>query len=378
MAGATELPDRTATLVIGAGILGCSIAYHLTQRGLDDVVVVDRGPLPATGGPSPDAPSGVFQTAPSETESTFAQETRSLAAAFDAYEETGSVEVATTDAHLGVLDRRMDQATVWGVDGAERLSPGAVADRLPLVDGDRLLGGYYVPTDGRVARVELIEALRERATEQGATFCGTTTVEDITTAGGRDVLDGRGPAKRRSLLSGPFPQRLDQFDPRDPPIRRDVVASEKPIPVDERQAVGDRSRTQPLRAVDAPDGRLVHPPIQDPQVCVRGGDFDASGLLVRVERGRETPGLLGERRLGLARSGLEHAAGGVRTRPASGRKRPPVDDNHVVETALREVVRDATAQYPGPDYERRCPVRKLGCTCHRRYVFVRFLDLFTR
>ena len=184
MAGATELPDRTATLVIGAGVLGCSIAYHLTQQGLDDVVVADRGPLPATGGPSPDAPSGVFQTAPNETESTFAQETRDLAASFDAYEETGSVEVATTDTHLEVLDRRMDQATVWGVDGAERLSPGGVADRLPLVDEDRLLGGYYVPTDGRIARAELLEALRERAAEQGATFCGNTAVEEITTAGG--------------------------------------------------------------------------------------------------------------------------------------------------------------------------------------------------
>jgi len=181
MAGNSELPERTGTLVVGAGLVGCSVAYHLAKLGHDDVAVVDQGPLPRTGGTSSFAPGGVFQTAPDRTSSVLALETRELAEECDAYHPIGSVEVATTERRLRSLDRRMDQAAAWGVDGARRLSPDEVRSRFPLLESDRILGGYHVPTDGRVAGVDLLNELRSRARELGATFHGGTRVTDVRT-----------------------------------------------------------------------------------------------------------------------------------------------------------------------------------------------------
>ena len=56
------LPSAADTVVIGAGIVGCSTAYHLAELGREDVLVVDRGPLPTTGGSSSHAPGIMFQT----------------------------------------------------------------------------------------------------------------------------------------------------------------------------------------------------------------------------------------------------------------------------------------------------------------------------
>ena len=59
-----ELPSQAETVVIGAGAVGCSVAYHLSELGAENVVVIDQGPLPVTGGSSVHAPGIMFQTSP--------------------------------------------------------------------------------------------------------------------------------------------------------------------------------------------------------------------------------------------------------------------------------------------------------------------------
>lgn len=194
MADTAELPDRTETLVVGAGVMGHAIAYHLATSGHDDVTVVDSGTVPVTGGSGSEVPTAVFQTSPSRIESAFARTTRELAIECGAYREHGSLEIATSADHLSVLDRRMDQAAGAGLDGATLLDPSSVSERLPMVEADRVLGGYHVPTDGSIATVEFLTALRERAEARGATFHGSTTVRDVTTTGGtvETVVTDRG------------------------------------------------------------------------------------------------------------------------------------------------------------------------------------------
>jgi glycine cleavage system aminomethyltransferase T/glycine/D-amino acid oxidase-like deaminating enzyme len=204
MSAETDLPETTETLIIGAGIVGCSVAYHLGKLGHRDVTVVDAGSLarPRTGGPSADAPGGVFQTAPDRTASTLAQETRELAAECGAYEAGGSVEVATTESRLRTLDRRMDQAAAWGVEDAERLTPDAVAERLPFVDAGAVRGGYAVPTDGRLSALDFLAELRDRAESQGATVHSRTTVTDVETAAGAvdTVVTDRGSVETTNVV----------------------------------------------------------------------------------------------------------------------------------------------------------------------------------
>jgi glycine/D-amino acid oxidase-like deaminating enzyme len=66
--------DRAETVVVGAGIVGTSAAYHLAELGVTDVLVVDQGPLFETGGSTSHAPGLVFQTNPSRTMCRLAQD----------------------------------------------------------------------------------------------------------------------------------------------------------------------------------------------------------------------------------------------------------------------------------------------------------------
>ena len=139
-------------VVIGAGIVGTSLADELTARGWTDVTVVDRGPLFATGGSTSHAPGLVFQTNPSKTMTAFAKYTVEKFNALDhpggwAFNPVGGLEVATTPERLADLHRKAGWAQSWGIDG-HLLTPAECVRLHPLVDQDCILGGFHTPADG--------------------------------------------------------------------------------------------------------------------------------------------------------------------------------------------------------------------------------------
>ncbi|PSQ07899.1 glycine cleavage system protein T [Halobacteriales archaeon QS_6_71_20] len=176
-----KLPTKAETVVIGAGAVGCSVAYHLTELGAEDVVVVDQGPLPVTGGSSVHAPGIVFQTSPSKIQTKAAYYTSRLLSDAGVYDEVGGIEVARSEERMDFLRRRVEWATAYGLPEPQLLSPEEVTDRLPMVDESEILGGYYSPTDGRV---DGIGALQWYMEQSPAAFYGETEVEDIDVAGG--------------------------------------------------------------------------------------------------------------------------------------------------------------------------------------------------
>ncbi len=183
-----SVPKRAETVIVGAGIVGCNIAYQLTQLGHDDVVVVDQGPMPTTGGSSTHAPGIMFQTAEPRELSKFANYSRQLYSELEgadgqqAYNETGGIEVARSEERMAFLQRRVEHATAWGIPDPQILSPEEVTDHLPLVDDSQILGGYYSPTDGQVSGVIACDALAREAMERGAQFVPHTRTEDVETA----------------------------------------------------------------------------------------------------------------------------------------------------------------------------------------------------
>jgi aminomethyltransferase len=185
-----HLPSQAGTVVVGAGIVGCNIAYQLTKQGRDDVVVVDQGPMPTTGGSSTHAPGIMFQTAEPKTLSQFANYSRKLYSELEgadgqqAYNETGGIEVARSEERMSFLQRRVEHAKAWGIPDPQLLSPEEVTDHLPLVDESQILGGYYSPTDGQVSGVVACDALAREAIDRGATFVPHTRTEDVQTAAG--------------------------------------------------------------------------------------------------------------------------------------------------------------------------------------------------
>lgn len=171
-------------VVVGAGIVGTSIADELTARGCTDVTVLDQGPLFATGGSTSHAPGLVFQTNGSKTMTEFARYTVEKFGSLGAFSPVGGLEVATTEARWTDLHRKSGWARSWGIQG-ELVSPEQCATLHPLLDVDRVLGGFHTPTDGLATALRAATAQAERATSRGARFIGEQEVTDVLDRNGR-------------------------------------------------------------------------------------------------------------------------------------------------------------------------------------------------
>ena len=180
-----------AVVVIGAGIVGCSTTYHLAKLGWKDIVVVEQGPLFATGGSTSHAPGLVFQTNASKTMTQLAKYSVELYRQLStdegpAFYPVGGIEVAYTEARMAELQRKLGWAKSWGVEDACLLSPAEVKAKVPLIDETQILGAYYVPTDGIAKALRAAEAMASYAKAAGAAeFYGHTTVMDV------EVVDGQ-------------------------------------------------------------------------------------------------------------------------------------------------------------------------------------------
>ena len=174
-------PSQAETVVIGAGAVGCSVAYHLTELGAEDVAVIDQGPLPVTGGSSVHAPGIMFQTSPSKIQTKTAYYTSRLLSEAGVYDEVGGIELARSEERMDFLRRRVEWASSYGLPEPQLLSPEEVTEHLPMVDESEILGGYYSPTDGRVDGIGALQWYMEHS---GADFYGDTEVLDLDVAGG--------------------------------------------------------------------------------------------------------------------------------------------------------------------------------------------------
>ena len=117
----TSLPTHARAVIVGAGIAGCSVAYHLAKLGWRDIVVVDQGPLFETGGSTSHAPGGVFQINASKTMTSFARYTVDLWSEMELDGEpcanpVGSLELAWTPERLVDLKRKHGFGRSWGVN----------------------------------------------------------------------------------------------------------------------------------------------------------------------------------------------------------------------------------------------------------------------
>ncbi|MGW5741204.1 GcvT family protein [Amycolatopsis sp. NPDC003861] len=171
-------------VIIGAGIVGANLADELTARGWTDVTVLDRGPLPRTGGSTSHAPGLVFQTNASKAMTDFAKYTVAKFLELDCFLQVGGMEVATTPARWEDLKRKHGWATSWGVPGA-LIDASECVERWPLLDGSRIFGALHVPTDGLARAAKAVEVLAARAGSRGARFIGSTRVTDVLQEGGR-------------------------------------------------------------------------------------------------------------------------------------------------------------------------------------------------
>ena len=180
----TRLPDRARVVVIGGGIIGTSIAYHLGQLGWTDTVLVERDQL--TSGTTWHA-AGLMVTfgSTSETSTSLRQYTLDLYTRLEAetglatgFKPVGFVELAADPDRLEEYRRVAAFNRYCGVDVHE-ISPREVADLFPLARTDDLLAGFYVPGDGRVNPVDATMSLARGARQFGVTISQGVTVTDV-------------------------------------------------------------------------------------------------------------------------------------------------------------------------------------------------------
>jgi glycine cleavage system aminomethyltransferase T/glycine/D-amino acid oxidase-like deaminating enzyme len=180
-----QLPARQSIVIIGAGIVGNSVAYHLTRLGETEITLLDKGPLPNPGGSTGHASNFIFPVDHSKEMTALTKESMRQYKDLDVYLECGGIEVARTEARMQELDRRMVSAKTWGIEPVSLLTPAQIKEMVPFINEELLLGGFYTPGAGVVDSLRAATIMRERAVEAGMTVAANTEVL------GLDVEHGR-------------------------------------------------------------------------------------------------------------------------------------------------------------------------------------------
>lgn len=187
---ANVLPDRARVVVIGGGVIGCSVAYHLAHQGCKDVVLLERDRI--TSGTTWHA-AGLMVTfgSTSETSTEMRKYTRDLYSRLEAetgqatgFKPVGFIELAKDVDRLEEYRRVSAFNRLCGVNVLE-ISPREVKELFPLANVEDILAGFYVKEDGRADPVDVTMALAKGARLQGAKIIEEVAVIDVIVKKGR-------------------------------------------------------------------------------------------------------------------------------------------------------------------------------------------------
>ena len=203
-------------VIVGGGIVGCSVAYHLTRRGVDDVVVIEQGQL--TGGTTWHAAGLVSQLKSSHSLTRLATYSARLFEDLEAetgqatgYRTPGSISVASDHERWEELLRGVSMAKTVGVD-IRPIDLDEAAELCPLMRIDDLVGALYIPHDGTTSPVDTTMALAKGAKMRGARIVEGVAVEKLVTDQDRitgvETEQGRIDAETVVLTGGMWTRQL--------------------------------------------------------------------------------------------------------------------------------------------------------------------------
>ncbi len=189
---AKSVPERAQVVVIGGGIVGCSVAYHLARRGITDVIVLEQGKL--SGGTTWHAAGLVSQLKSTHSLTKLATYSAQL---FEALEDEtgqatgcrtpGSISVAADDERWEEVRRGAAMAVTVGVETRE-IDLDELRERWPLIRSDDIVGALYIPRDGHTSPVDTTMALAKGARSRGVRIVEGVAVTRLRTRG--DVIVG--------------------------------------------------------------------------------------------------------------------------------------------------------------------------------------------
>jgi glycine cleavage system aminomethyltransferase T/glycine/D-amino acid oxidase-like deaminating enzyme len=182
-----DIPARASAVIVGAGIVGNSLACHLARLGWRDLVLVDKGPMPNPGGSTGHASNFIFPIEYSKMMMELTRDSTEQYQELGVFTQSGGIEVARTQARMEELRRRCTAAKAWGIP-AQMVSPAEVAKLVPYLDESVIVGGAYFPTVGVVDSLRAGTLMREEAQRSGAlgVLAGAEVLGIDTTGHGRN------------------------------------------------------------------------------------------------------------------------------------------------------------------------------------------------
>ena len=184
MPNEVKLPGKAEIIIIGGGIVGCSIAYHLASKKIKNVVLVEQDNWPEPGGSTSHASDFIFPIDHSELMANLSQYGVEFYSNLKfngkpCYEMVGGIELARTENRLRELRRKVESGKSWGID-AELISVEEAQEAFPFLDKDPIRGAMWTPTAGVATR----STDAAQAMVQEAKRCGSLQLFDNT-----EVLD---------------------------------------------------------------------------------------------------------------------------------------------------------------------------------------------
>ena len=194
--------------IAGAGVIGCSVAYHLAARGIRDIVVVDRAP-DFGGGSTPRATGGFRGQFDSETNVRLSLLSREKLKSFDSgYLPYGYLFLARSEEELATLEAAQRVQHAAGLTEARMVTAEEARDLNPAIGDASVVGGTFCPTDGFIRALKIMKHYADSARELGVRF-------EFNREADVDQLEGEIVINTLGAWSGP-PVR---------PLRRNVAAT---------------------------------------------------------------------------------------------------------------------------------------------------------
>ncbi|TPL91549.1 FAD-dependent oxidoreductase [Mesorhizobium sp. B2-3-12] len=185
---AHAFPTQARIVIVGGGIIGCSVAYHLTKLGWSDVVLLEQGQL--SGGTTWHAAGLVGQLRSHSNMTSLIRYSTQLYSELEAetgfatgWKNCGSVSVARTADRMTVLKRTAASARAQGVE-IDVISPREAGDLWPVMATDDLVGAVWLPGDGKANPTDLTQSLAKGARNRGTNIFERVKVTGITVKNG--------------------------------------------------------------------------------------------------------------------------------------------------------------------------------------------------
>ncbi|SUZ89977.1 uncharacterized protein METZ01_LOCUS42831 [marine metagenome] len=178
-----NIPASAKVVVIGGGVAGCSVAYHLSKFGWKDVVLLERDQL--TSGTTWHAAGLIGQLGASATITKLRNYSLNLYKKLEqetglstGLKQNGSLTVATTKGRLDELKRQVTTAQLFNVE-ANEVTKDQIKELYPLINTEDIIGGVYIPNDGQADPVGVTNVLAKAARQHGATIIEKCSVKKI-------------------------------------------------------------------------------------------------------------------------------------------------------------------------------------------------------